>query len=254
MKETEINTIWQEYLRDKSKNNLKEKLLLHYIPLVRLIAGRMRISMPKSVALEDLVSSGFLGLLGALDKYDDSKNVKFETFANIKIRGAILDGLREVDWMPRGIREKNNQLENAIRSAEKKCGRIPTDIEIAEELNISMDDYFELLNDVKVVSLMSLDNTLNYGDGNKNLLDVMIDSNASDPDEIVERQELKNILVQCIMQLKEKEKNVVALYYYEQLTLKEIGEVLSVSESRISQIHTKVIITLRNKIKDYLMN
>ena len=245
--------LWTEYCNDKSKSNVKEKLLLHYVPLVRIITGRMMISLPNHISMDDLISDGLVGLINAIDKFDIEKKVKFETYANIKIRGAILDGLRELDWMPRGLREKSTVLENATRAAEAKSGRAPTDQEIASELNITMDDYLSMLNDVKVVSLLSLDSTLDYSEGTKRLIDYIEDKNAKKPDEMIERAELRTILVYSIKELKEIEKNVVALYYYEQLTLKEIGEVLSVSESRVSQIHTKIIILLRNKIKDYLM-
>lgn len=248
----EIDKIWEAFLKDRSKMVLKEKILMHYVPLVRIIAGRMMISLPSSVSLDDLVSNGLIGLINAIDRFDIEKCVKFETFANIKIKGAILDGLRELDWVPRNIREKSNLLENAIRKAEIRLNRMPGDSEIAEELNISLDDYFELLNEVKTVALLSLDSELETMDGTTKLLDVIEDKEARKPDELIEHQELKTILVQSIMQLKDTEKNVIALYYYEQLTLKEIGEVLSLTESRVCQIHTKVILTLRNKISDYL--
>ena len=248
----DIDKIWEAFLKDRSKMVLKEKLLMHYVPLVRIIAGRMMISLPASVSLDDLVSNGLIGLINAIDRFDAEKCVKFETFASIKIKGAILDGLRELDWVPRNIREKSNVLENAIRRAEGRLNRLPTDLEIADELKITLDEYFELLNEVKTVSLLSLDNELDTGEGTQRLLDIIEDKETRKPDEIVERQELKTILVQSIMQLKDIEKNVIALYYYEQLTLKEIGEVLSLTESRVCQIHTKVILTLRNKIVDYL--
>lgn len=249
----DITHIWETYTKNKNNRKAKERLLLNYIPLVRYVAGRMMISLPKAVILDDLISNGVIGLISALDKFDPTKDIKFETYANIKIRGAILDGLREMDWMPRNIREKSNILEKAIKSAEKKHGKIPSEIEIAEELNISMDDYYKLINDVKIVTLLSLDKTFAYNDGERRLLDVIEDNQTFLPDEVVERKELKSILVKSIKELKENEKNVIALYYYEQLTLKEIGKVLAVSESRISQIHTKVIIALRNKIQEYLM-
>jgi len=251
--ENSLDSLWNEYSEDKSKVNVKEKLLLHYVPLVRIIAGRMMISLPNHISMDDLVSDGLVGLINGLDLFDLKKEVKFETYANIKIRGAILDGLRQLDWMPRGLREKNTILENATRAAEIKSGRAPTDQEIADELKVSMDEYLSMLNDVKVVSLLSLDSTLDYSEGTKRLIDYIEDKDANKPDEIVERAELRSILVFSIKELKELEKNVIALYYYEQLTLKEIGEVLSVSESRVSQIHTKIIILLRNKIKDYLL-
>lgn len=252
MTEQELDHIWEQFRKNPTKKGLKEKILMHYIPLVRLIAGRMMISLPNSVILDDLVSSGLLGLINAIEKFDESKGVKFKTFANIKIKGAILDGLREMDWMPRGLREKSNFLEQGIKLAEKKAGRAPTDLEIAEALNLTMDDYFQLLNEVKVVSLLSLDNSTDLsGDGDRLLLETVSDTKTKTPDEIIEREELRTILVESIKELKDVEKNVIALYYYEQLTLKEIGEVMSLSESRVSQIHTKVIVTLRNKIKEY---
>lgn len=252
MLKDEIDIIWEAFLKDRSKMALKEKILMHYVPLVRIIAGRMMISLPSSVSLDDLVSNGLIGLINAIDRFDTEKCVKFETFANIKIKGSILDGLRELDWVPRNIREKSNLLENAIKRAESRLNRMPSDSEIAEELNISLDDYFELLNDVKTVALLSLDTELETTDGTKRLLDVIEDKEAKKPDEVIEHQELKTILVESITKLKDVEKNVIALYYYEQLTLKEIGEVLSLTESRVCQIHTKVILTLRNKISDYL--
>lgn len=253
LNEDNLSLLWNEFCNDRSKSSIKEKLLLHYIPIVRIITGRMMISLPNHISMDDLISDGLVGLINAIDLFDITKGVKFETYANIKIRGAILDGLRQLDWMPRGLREKSTLLENATRSAEMKSGRAPTDMEIAKELNVSMDEYLSLLNDVKVVSLLSLDATLDYSEGTKKLLDYIEDKDTKKPDEVIEREELKLILVLSIKELKEMEKNVIALYYYEQLNLKEIGEVLSVSESRVSQIHTKIIILLRNKIKDYLL-
>ncbi|MBN1969121.1 MAG: FliA/WhiG family RNA polymerase sigma factor [Candidatus Delongbacteria bacterium] len=248
-----IQAIWDEYLKNRDNNQLKEKLLLYYIPIVRVIAGRMMISLPDSVSIDDLISNGLIGLINAIEKFDDEKGVKFSTYANIKIKGAILDGLRELDWMPRGLREKSNMLEHAIRSAEMKFGRVPTDLEVSEELKMDMESFLDLLNEVKVVSLMSLDGAVGgRTESDRVLLDVIEDNRIKTPAEESEIAELKSILVKSIKQLKENERNVIALYYYEQLTLKEIGEVLGLTESRVSQIHTKVILTLRAKIKDYV--
>lgn len=250
----DINTLWKIYKANPRKQDVKEKILLNYIPLVRMIAGRMMISLPNSISLDDLVSNGLLGLINAVEKFDLNKNIKFETYANIKVRGAILDGLREIDWMPRGLRDKNKLLENAIKKAEVKVGRIPTDIEIAEELKMPIEDYYNLLSDVKVVTLLSLDNQIENGDNDQKVIDTIEDKETKTPAEIVEREELKKILVKSIKSLKSTERNVIALYYYEQLTLREIGEVMNLTESRVSQIHTKVILALRNKIKEYLIS
>ncbi|PID30769.1 MAG: RNA polymerase sigma factor WhiG [Candidatus Cloacimonadota bacterium] len=249
----ELDILWEKYLKNRDNSKVKEKLLFNYIPLVRLIAGKMMISLPETVSQDDLISNGLIGLINAIDNFDTDKGCKFNTYANIKIKGAILDGLREMDWMPRGIREKSNMLEKGIRNAEKKAQRIPTDIEIAEELNMDIDSYYELVNEVKVVSILSLDYNKNEDDESKTLsfLDKISDNNQKSPDEESEIKELKGILVKAIKQLKENERNVIALYYYENLTLKEIGQVLGLTESRVSQIHTKVIILLRNRIRDY---
>ena len=242
--------LWEKYEK-KREAKTKEQLIIKYISLVKYVAGRMMISLPPSVELDDLESAGIMGLMDAIDRYNPQYGVKFESYAIPRIKGAILDELRKLDWVPRSVRSKARELERAIYKLESEKGGPVTDEEISKSLNISMEEYFELLKEISTSSLLSLDETIFNGDGGKaSLHEVIEDKGAENPVEEINKGELKEIMIKAIDGLPEVERLVIALYYYEELTLHEIGQVLQLSESRISQIHTKTILSLKAKLRE----
>ncbi|HPU62911.1 MAG TPA: FliA/WhiG family RNA polymerase sigma factor [Mobilitalea sp.] len=230
--------LWEEYARKKTPE-LREKIIIEYAGLVKLVAGRLSMYLGYNVEYDDLVGYGIFGLIDAIDKYDYTKGYKFETYASLRIRGAILDQIRKMDWIPRSIRQKQRKLENAYRSLEARYGRDVNDEEIAQELDISVEELENWQNQTKITNIISLDEFLEQGSEAKN--EQFFTATFDQPDKIVERQELKEILTKVLDTLTEKEKKVIVLYYYEELTLKEISKILEVSESRISQLHTKAL-------------
>ena len=237
--------LWKQYSETKSPV-IREKLIIEYSTLVKFVAGRLSIYFGTHVEYDDLVSFGVFGLIDAIDKFDVSKGVKFETYASLRIRGSIIDSIRELDWVPRSLRQKSKELEKVYTELENQLGHAASDKEIADKLGISTEDFSKLLNEVNVSTMMSLDEFLeqNYEIGveTNNVLKEGI------PENYVEINELKNTLGNAINKLPDKEKLVVSLYYYEELTLKEISAIMSVSESRVSQLHTKAILRLRGKL------
>ncbi|MCX6601417.1 MAG: FliA/WhiG family RNA polymerase sigma factor [bacterium] len=240
---------WEAYTQTRSPE-MREKLLLQYLPLVRRVAGRMVGSLPRSIRLDDLISAGVMGLLSSLDNFDPTLGIKFETFAMNRIRGAMVDSLRELDWVPRSVRQKARLLERTIEELTQKLMRVPEDAEIAEHLNISLDEYLHMLDEVNVTVLLSLDDTFPTPSGEGTTLgEVTTDSSEPSHQERVEEKELRELLVSNLKILPEQEKLVVALYYYEELTFKEIGDVLRLTESRVSQIHSKAVLQLRAAVR-----
>ena len=224
----------------------REELVIKYAPLVKYISERIAIRLPINITKEELNSAGILGLFDALDKFDAEMGIKFETYAEHRIRGAILDELRKMDWLPRSIREEIRRIENAIVAARNKLGREPEDFEIAQEMGIEIDAYHKILSRAQGVSLLSLD------DPTPNGLTPVFAKQVSDtpsPLDDLTKKEMKEIIAQAIACLPKKEQLVLSLYYYDDLTLKEIANVLELTESRISQIHSKAIISLRTKLK-----
>ena len=243
MDKEDMNVIWQQYY-EKRDSKLKEMLTEHYVHLVKLVAGRLGIYLNQYIDLDDLVGYGILGLIDAIDKFDPNKNVKFETYASLRIRGAILDAIRKLDWVPRTLRKKQKDVDKAYMELEMKLARPPRDGEVAEFLGMSIDEYNELLRDVNISSLVSIDdNVFNF--------ETIKDKNAEIPEKCVEENEMRDMLAQFIDELPEREKKVIFLYYYEELTLKEISKVLEVSESRVSQLHTKAVSRLRGHMMKY---
>ena len=242
---TNRNELWKQY-HDNRDPATREALILEYAHLIKFIAGRLNIYFGSNVEYDDLVSFGVFGLIDAIDKFDMTKGVKFETYASLRIRGSIIDSIREMDWVPRSLRQKNKELEKAYWDVENELGHSASDMDIAKKLGISLDDFYKLLNDVHVTSMVSLEDFLeqNYEVGT----DVPNTGGSERPEREAELSELRKILGDSIEKLPEKEKMVVSLYYYEELTLKEISAIMKVSESRISQLHTKAIMRLRGKL------
>ena len=242
-------SLWKEY-RATKKAVIRSYLVEKYSPLVKHVAGRVAIGMPQNVEFDDLVSYGVFGLLDAIEKFDPAREIKFKTYAMTRIRGSIFDELRSVDWIPRSIRQKAKQLEQIIGMLENKEGKPVEDEVIAKELGVSMEEYTSILTKISGTSLVSLNDIWFLGDENDEVsfMETLESPSNMNPDVIIEREEIKNVIVEAIKTLPEKEKKVIVLYYYEDLTLKEIGEVLEVTESRISQLHTKAVMRLRSKL------
>lgn len=238
-----MNEVWNQYVKTHNAQ-LKDKLTEHYVHLVKLVAGRLGIYLNQYIDLDDLVGYGVLGLIDAIDKFDPDKNVKFETYASLRIRGAILDAIRKLDWIPRTLRKKQKDIDKIYIELEGKLGRTPVDQEMADALHISLEDYSTLLKEVNVSTLISIDENVYQFEAVK-------DQNAQIPERCVEEKEIKDTLARLIDDLPEREKKVIFLYYYEELTLKEISRVLEVSESRVSQLHTKAVSRLRANMSKY---
>jgi len=236
------NNLWKSYSSDA-----KEELVINYLPLVKYVVDRLPVSLLPQISKEDLISSGVIGLLKAIDSFDPSKGVKFKTYAIPRIKGAIMDELRRLDWIPRSLRKKTGLLEESYSRLEKKLGRAPTDQELSQELNISEDDLRKLYIQMSNFSWLSLDEEL--GEEEKNLLEKIPSHNVENPWQTLRKKEIKDIIKKILEELPERERTIMILYYYEELTLREIGSILGVSESRISQIHSKIILKLRCKLQ-----
>lgn len=248
---TEVEGMWQVY-NQSGNSEVKEKLLINYLPIVKYVVGRMILTLPNSVNYDDLLSAGTMGLLAAIDRFDIEIGVKFETYVVPRIRGAILDELRSLDWVPRSIRSKAKRLEKAIVQIESELGRMATSEEIAGKLEMNLEEYNEMLSKVGGHTLTSLDRDIaETEDSNGNLYDLIRNVKVEDPFQKIEKEELQKKLIEYLNSLPENERLVLSLYYYEDLTLREIGVVMDVSESRISQIHTKAINRLKLKLKEF---
>ncbi len=237
--------LWEDYSRKRSPE-LQEKIIIEYAGLVKLVAGRLSMYLGYNVEYDDLVGYGTFGLIDAIDKFDYAKGVKFETYASLRIRGAILDQIRKMDWIPRSIRQKQRKIDIACQNLEVKYGRMANDEEIASELEITVDELENWQNQTKVTNIISLDEFMEQGSEGK--VEQSLTASFDQPDKLFEKQELKELLIKTLESLTEKEKRVIILYYYEELTLKEISRILEVSESRISQLHTKALHKMKVKL------
>ena len=241
--------LWEDYARLRT-SELREKLILEYAPLVKVVAGRLSMYLGYNVEYEDLVSYGVFGLIDAIDKFDTGKEVKFETYASLRIRGAILDQIRKLDWIPRTIRQRQRQIDTAMKDIEQKNGRPATDAEIAAYIGISENELSDWQNQAKADNMVSLNEYVEQG--NDISSDKGLGGGFDTPERVIEKSELKEMLAQALELLTEKEKKVILLYYYEDLTLKEISRILEVSESRISQLHTKALQKMKTKMGNYI--
>ena len=241
--------LWRQFRRTNDKG-LRDRLILTYAPLVKYVAGRLGSGLPAHVDEGDLISYGLLGLISAIERYDPERDIKFETYAIMRIRGAIIDELRALDWVPRSVRSRAREIERAIAELEAKLGHAPTDEEIAGKIGISVDELEESLSDISRSSIAALDELWSTsGEGDQvSLLDTIEDTDAPSPAEALDATDVRETLADAISRLPEREKLVITLYYYEELTLREIGEVLSVTESRVSQLHTKAVLRLRSRL------
>lgn len=244
-----LEQLWREY-KATSSRRARDRLIVHYSPLVKYVAGRVSVGLPQNIEHADLVSYGIFGLIDAIEKFDLERKIKFETYAIARIKGAIIDELRAIDWVPRSVRAKARSVEKAYASLESKLLRTPTDAEVAEELGITEDELHNLFTQISFVGIVALDEVLSVGGerGDSATLGDTIADKGQGPVAAFEVEEMKQILAATINRLGDREKMVLTLYYYEGLTLAEIGEVLGVTESRVCQIHTKSVLQLRARL------
>jgi len=246
MNEEMKKKLWEQYAVSKDPA-IREQLIIEYSSLVKIVAGRLNMYLGYAVEQDDLIGYGTFGLIDAIDKFDFLKGVKFETYASLRIRGSILDYIRKMDWIPRTLRQKQKKMNQAYQKIETELGRHATDEEVAKELDISLEEFENWQNQMKITNLVSLDGFLEQGS------ELQQSSSGrsiqfAEPEEVMEKEELKKVLVEVLETLTENERKVITLYYYEELTLKEISHILEVSESRISQLHTKALQKMKKKL------
>lgn len=248
---TSLDELWRSY-KASGDGRLREQLILHYSPLVKYVAGCVSVGLPPNVEQADFVSSGVFGLIDAIEKFEPERSIKFETYAITRIRGAMIDELRALDWIPRSVRQKARAVERAYATLEAQLRRTPSEGEVAEEMGIALEELHGVFSQLSLANVVALEELLHVGgEGERlSLMDTLEDTAAENPVEIAEDRELRRLLARAINTLPEREKTVVTLYYYEGLTLAEIGNVLGVTESRVSQIHTKSVLQLRAKLAD----
>lgn len=246
---TDVSALWARY-KDTEDEKARDELILNYSPLVKYVAGRLASSLPQTVDTADLISYGIFGLIDAIEKYDLSRAIKFETYAIARIKGAIIDELRAMDWVPRSVRSRAREIEQAYVALENELKRVPSDNEVAERMGVTPKEYADILARLSYTSVVSFEELWvgNDRDEGQSALGTIADDTAEDPVAVFESAEVKEILADAIKRLPEREMTVIALYYYEGLTLKEIGQVLGVTESRVSQLHTKAVLRLRARL------
>ena len=246
--------LWENYATTRNPE-IKDALVLKYLPIVKYVANRMLMTLPSSVEYNDLVSAGIVGLIGAMDRFDIHQGVKFETFVLPRIKGAILDELRTLDWAPRSLRSKARKLEKTVSTLEKELGRSATDEEVVNRLDMDLNDYYYIQKEINSAALLSLDGSIHEeSDNATSMYDMVENPLAENPLSSIENNEMKKVLLNVIDNLPEQEKLVISLYYYEELTLREIGHVMDITESRVSQIHTKAISNLKHRMHDEILN
>ncbi|MCR4678540.1 MAG: FliA/WhiG family RNA polymerase sigma factor [Lachnospiraceae bacterium] len=241
--------LWEKYSSEKTAE-LREQLILEYAPLVKVVAGRLSMYLGYNVEYDDLCSYGIFGLIDAIDKFDFCKDVKFETYASLRIRGSILDQIRKMDWIPRTVRQRQRDIDKAMHEIEIETGHPASDEELAAKLGISGDELNDWQSQLKVTNVISLNEFMESGAEVPNERNLA--SHFEGPEEVLDKKELKEKLMESLESLTEKEKQVILLYYYEELTLKEISYALEVSESRVSQLHTKALSKMREKLGRYM--
>jgi RNA polymerase sigma factor for flagellar operon FliA len=250
VKEVELRELWRRY-KDDGDAGARERLVVAYSPMVKFVAGRLGAGLPSHVEDADLISYGLMGLIGAIERFEPERGIKFETFAMTRIRGAIIDELRSLDWVPRSVRARAREIETAQAKLEHELQRAPTEAELATKLGCSEEELQSSLLEIANSSVYALDELWAISDSSGDqvsLLDTIPDSEAADPQQALDSGEVKERLTEAIGTLPEREQVVIALYYYENLTLREIGDVLDVTESRVSQLHTKAVMRLKTQM------
>lgn len=245
------NSLLRKYKEEPTKltPDQKDKLILEYAPLIKFIAQKIAVRLPSNIELDDLISSGVIGLMDAIEKYDPTRDNKFKTYAEFRIRGSILDELRAQDWVPRSVRDKAKLLDRTVIELEAELGRTATDEETAERLNMNMDEFHDLVNQVRPVSVLSIDDSATFSNvDKKSILNILEGCKLNNPFNQLNMKSVKDVVTKAIEELPERQRLVLSLYYYEDLNLKEIGKVLRVTESRVSQLHAQAISRLRGKL------
>ena len=240
----QVDSVWQE------------QMVLQYAPLIKYIASRLALRLPSHISLDDLISSGIIGLIDAIHKFDPTKNISFKTYAEFRIKGAILDELRSLDWIPRSVRKKSNVLEKAYSELERNLGRPAEAEEVSHALGLELEEFYQLLDETKTVTLVELEGVwrsirTSHDLPENELPEILLDENGRDPFLALHFSELQDIMVGAIDALPDKEKLLISLYYYEELTMKEIGQIMGYTESRISQLHTQAMVRLRSRLREY---
>lgn len=246
MTEEEVNLLWQEYIKDRENKKLKDSLVVNYIYLIKYVAGRMRVNLPDTIASEDIESFGIEGLIKAIERYSPDKNTRFETYALTRIRGEIVDQIRAQDWIPRNVRRQQKEINGAIQVLQKQTGKIPNEEEIAQYMNTTPERIKEVLKYSGGVQVVSLNLPKDTQDQQTEIIDTIEDEKSQTPLEKLEEKDAKKELVQGLSRLPERERLVLTLYYHENMTFKEIGDILEISESRCCQVHAQAIMKLRN--------
>jgi|UniRef100_A0A7C5AMD9 RNA polymerase sigma factor for flagellar operon FliA len=241
---------------EKVDSAWQEQMVMQYAPLIKYIASRLALRLPSHISLDDLISSGIIGLIDAIHKFDPKKNINFKTYAEFRIKGAILDELRSLDWIPRSVRKKSHLLEKAYAALEKDLGRPADAEEVSQALGMELEEFYQLLDETKSISLVELEGVWKGGRStsespDSDLPEILLDENVRDPFLALHFSELQDVMVKAIDALPDKEKLLISLYYYEELTMKEIGQIMGYTESRISQLHTQAMIRLRSKLREY---
>lgn len=244
-----IQAVWREF-RERPEQRLRERLVLHYAPLVKYVAGRVGTGLPTHVDVSDLIQSGIFGLIDAIEKFEPERGLRFETYAMQRIRGAILDDLRSQDWVPRVVRSRAREVERALERLGGRLRRTPTDTEVATELGITLDELRDLYSQLQLTSVVALEDLMAAGRESGSLVDTLPDDDAVDPVAVLVDRDNRRQLAEAIAQLTERDRIVVSLYYFERLTLAEIGRVLGVTESRVSQLHTRAVLRLRARLTE----
>jgi RNA polymerase sigma factor for flagellar operon FliA len=252
VKAIELREMWRRY-KGNGDRHARERLVVAYSPLVKYVSGRMASGLPAHVDEADLISYGLVGLINAIERFDLEREIKFETYAITRIKGATIDELRSLDWVPRSVRARAREIEKTNAKLEHRLQRAPTDEEMAAEMDITVEEFQEALLQISNSTVAALDELWTVSDSSGDqvsLLDTLTDENAPDPAAMIDQTDLKERVADAIARLPEREKLVIALYYYENLTLREIGEVLGVTESRVSQLHTKAVLRLRSRLTE----
>jgi len=249
MKAQDKDKLWETYIKNPTAQ-LREQIILEYAPLVKLVAGRLCMYLGNTVEYEDLCSYGIFGLIDAIDKFDLTKDVKFETYASLRIRGSILDQIRKMDWIPRTVRQRQRQIDEAMKTVEMKTGHAATDEEIAAQLGVSSDEYNSWQQQLNITNVVSLNEFVEAG--GEPVTETEFNSHFIQPEENITQEELKEKLQEALTLLTDRERSVILLYYYEDMSLKEISATLDVSESRVSQLHTKALTKMRKVMGDYM--
>jgi len=249
--DSEIDIIWSQFVKDKTSKEYRDKLIIQYIYLIRYVVGRLRINLPATISTDDIAGYGVEGLIDAIERFVPSRGVRFETYAIMRIRGSIIDKIRSQDWIPRGARRKYKKIQNTILKLQIDLGRLPTSQEIATELGTTKEKVEASINELEGNSIISLhDRRDSSSEGSLEIIDTIVDTKATDPLQELEANDVKKSLSMALAKLPERERMILALYYHENMTLKEIGEAISISESRVCQLHAQAIMKLRKLLNN----